>query len=101
MASFTRKGSSSNTWMHAKILSYQLAIVLTVEMHAGLASEGGSKLKMLLTFVDKLPNGTERGTYYALDLGSISYRGISKSCWWSSQARSPVGSWYRSNEAMC
>ncbi|KAH7511343.1 hypothetical protein FEM48_ZijujUnG0025100 [Ziziphus jujuba var. spinosa] len=30
---------------------------MAVEMHAGLASEGGSKLKMLLTFVDTLPNG--------------------------------------------
>ncbi|KAJ8419996.1 LOW QUALITY PROTEIN: hypothetical protein Cgig2_018473 [Carnegiea gigantea] len=31
---------------------------MAVEMHAGLASEGGSKLKMLLTYVDKLPNGS-------------------------------------------
>jgi hypothetical protein len=30
---------------------------MVVEMHAGLASDGGSKLKMLLTFVDALPNG--------------------------------------------
>lgn len=35
----------------------QVVDAMAVEMHAGLASEGGSKLKMLLTFVDKLPNG--------------------------------------------
>lgn len=35
----------------------QLVDAMAVEMHAGLASEGGSKLKMLLTYVDKLPNG--------------------------------------------
>lgn len=35
----------------------QVVDAMAVEMHAGLASEGGSKLKMLLTFVDTLPNG--------------------------------------------
>lgn len=35
----------------------QVVDAMAVEMHAGLASEGGSKLKMLLTFVDDLPNG--------------------------------------------
>jgi hypothetical protein len=29
-------------------------------MHAGLASDGGIKLKMLLTFVDALPTGNVR-----------------------------------------
>ncbi|KAJ8419815.1 hypothetical protein Cgig2_030649 [Carnegiea gigantea] len=29
---------------------------MAVEMHAGLASKGGSELKMLLTYVNKLPN---------------------------------------------
>ncbi|KHN05494.1 Hexokinase-3 [Glycine soja] len=47
---------------------------MAVEMHAGLASEGGSKLKMLLTYVHNLPNGTEKGTYYALDLGGTNFR---------------------------
>ncbi|KAK4408295.1 Hexokinase-3 [Sesamum angolense] len=75
----------------------QVVDAMAVEMHAGLASEGGSKLKMLLTYVHKLPTGIsssinvpvcrsvlcylvvhvlkrkERGTYYALDLGT-SYR---------------------------
>lgn len=35
----------------------QVVDAMAVEMHAGLASDGGSKLKMLLTFVDTLPNG--------------------------------------------
>ncbi|KAE9606526.1 hypothetical protein Lal_00014046 [Lupinus albus] len=52
----------------------QVVDAMAVEMHAGLASEGGSKLKMLLTFVDNLPNGTERGTYYALHLGGTNFR---------------------------
>ncbi|KAL0437191.1 UNVERIFIED_CONTAM: Hexokinase-3 [Sesamum radiatum] len=48
----------------------QVVDAMAVEMHAGLASEGGSKLKMLLTYVHILPTGKERGTYYALDLGT-------------------------------
>ncbi|XP_068658964.1 hexokinase-3-like [Aristolochia californica] len=47
---------------------------MTVEMHAGLASDGGSKLKMLLTFVENLPTGNERGIYYGLDLGGTNFR---------------------------
>ncbi|RWR76123.1 hexokinase-3-like protein [Cinnamomum micranthum f. kanehirae] len=52
----------------------QVVDAMAVEMHAGLASEGGSKLKMLLTFIDNLPNGSERGNYYALDLGGSDFR---------------------------
>ncbi|XP_074557250.1 hexokinase-3-like [Curcuma longa] len=52
----------------------QVVDAMAVEMHAGLASDGGSKLKMLLTFIDKLPDGSEEGTYYALDLGATSFR---------------------------
>ncbi|XP_050138724.1 hexokinase-3-like [Malus sylvestris] len=52
----------------------QVVDAMAVEMHAGLASDGGSKLKMLLTFVDKLPDGSEKGTYYALDLGGTNFR---------------------------
>ncbi|KAF9665630.1 hypothetical protein SADUNF_Sadunf16G0143000 [Salix dunnii] len=52
----------------------QVVDAMVVEMHAGLASEGGSKLKMLLTFVDHLPTGSEIGTYYALDLGGTNFR---------------------------
>lgn len=35
----------------------QVADAMAVEMHAGLASEGGSKLKMLISYVDNLPTG--------------------------------------------
>ncbi|XP_042373511.1 hexokinase-3-like isoform X2 [Zingiber officinale] len=52
----------------------QVVDAMAVEMHAGLASDGGSKLKMLLTFIDKLPDGSEEGTYYALDLGATNFR---------------------------
>ncbi|OEL19024.1 Hexokinase-10 [Dichanthelium oligosanthes] len=47
---------------------------LAVEMFAGLASEGASKVRMLLTCVDELPNGSEEGIYYAIDLGGTSFR---------------------------
>ncbi|XP_030522462.2 hexokinase-3 isoform X2 [Rhodamnia argentea] len=52
----------------------QVVDAMAVEMHAGLASEGGSKLRMLLTFVDNLPSGSEKGTYYALHLGGTYFR---------------------------
>ncbi|XP_078445122.1 hexokinase-like 1 isoform X2 [Wolffia australiana] len=52
----------------------QVVDAMAVEMHAGLASDGGSKLKMLLTFVDSLPDGSEKGTFYGLDLGGTNFR---------------------------
>ncbi|XP_057977435.1 hexokinase-1-like [Malania oleifera] len=52
----------------------QIADAMTVEMHAGLASEGGSKLKMLISYVDNLPTGDEHGLFYALDLGGTNFR---------------------------
>ncbi|XP_004510315.1 hexokinase-1-like [Cicer arietinum] len=52
----------------------QVADAMTVEMHAGLASEGGSKLKMLISFVHNLPTGNEEGLFYALDLGGTNFR---------------------------
>ncbi|EPS65982.1 hypothetical protein M569_08795, partial [Genlisea aurea] len=48
----------------------QVVDAMAVEMHAGLASDGGSKLKMLVTYVYTLPSGKEEGIYYGLDLGS-------------------------------
>ncbi|KAG2603257.1 hexokinase-3-like [Panicum virgatum] len=54
----------------------QVVDAMVVEMHAGLASDGGSKLKMLLTFVDALPNGNEDGIYYAIDLGGTNFRAL-------------------------
>jgi hexokinase len=52
----------------------QIASAMETEMHAGLASDGGSKLKMLLSYVDKLPTGDEKGLFYALDLGGTNFR---------------------------
>uniref|UniRef100_A0A1D1Y6R4 Phosphotransferase n=1 Tax=Anthurium amnicola TaxID=1678845 RepID=A0A1D1Y6R4_9ARAE len=52
----------------------QVADAMTVEMHAGLASEGGSKLKMIISYVDNLPTGDEEGLFYALDLGGTNFR---------------------------
>ncbi|KAJ4790839.1 Hexokinase [Rhynchospora pubera] len=52
----------------------QIASAMETEMHAGLASDGGSKLKMLLSYVDKLPTGAEEGLFYALDLGGTNFR---------------------------
>ncbi|MFS7957103.1 putative hexokinase [Helianthus anomalus] len=36
---------------------WQVADAMRVEMHAGLASNGGSKLKMLINYVDNLATG--------------------------------------------
>lgn len=57
----------------------QVVDAMAVEMHAGLASEGGSKLKMLLTFVDALPNGYNKYivTYYVHLLYIYLYRALS------------------------
>ncbi|KAK7294267.1 hypothetical protein RJT34_17154 [Clitoria ternatea] len=52
----------------------QVADAMCVEMHAGLASEGASKLKMLLSYVHSLPTGDEEGLFYALDLGGTNFR---------------------------
>ncbi|KAI3917670.1 hypothetical protein MKW98_021432 [Papaver atlanticum] len=52
----------------------QVADAMTAEMHAGLASEGGSRLNMLNSCVDNLPTGDEHGLFYALDLGGTNFR---------------------------
>ncbi|XP_044976927.1 hexokinase-9-like isoform X1 [Hordeum vulgare subsp. vulgare] len=52
----------------------QVSDAMDVEMRAGLASEDGNKLKMLLTYVDSLPSGDEKGLFYALDLGGTNFR---------------------------
>lgn len=44
----------------------QVADAMAVEMHAGLASEGGSKLKMLISFVDNLPTGYRKLYFYSI-----------------------------------
>ncbi|XP_076924442.1 hexokinase-1-like [Bidens hawaiensis] len=53
----------------------KIADDMMVEMRAGLACEGGSKLlKMLVSHVDNLPTRDEEGVYYALDLGGTNFR---------------------------
>ncbi|KAI7727984.1 hypothetical protein M8C21_018253 [Ambrosia artemisiifolia] len=47
---------------------------MAADMRAGLAVDGGSDLKMILSFVDSLPTGNERGLFYALDLGGTNFR---------------------------
>ncbi|CAM6013081.1 unnamed protein product [Sphagnum balticum] len=54
----------------------QVVDAMAVEMHAGLVSEGGSRLKMLPTYVDQLPEGDEKGLYYAVDLGGTNFRAL-------------------------
>ncbi|XP_062156306.1 hexokinase-1-like [Alnus glutinosa] len=54
----------------------QVADAMNLEMHNGLVSDSGdaSKLKMLITYVDNLPTGNEKGVFYALDLGGTNFR---------------------------
>uniref|UniRef100_A0A0D9WDK2 Phosphotransferase n=2 Tax=Leersia perrieri TaxID=77586 RepID=A0A0D9WDK2_9ORYZ len=52
----------------------ELAAAMAGEMAAGLAEEGGSKIKMIVSYVDNLPNGSEEGLFYALDLGGTNFR---------------------------
>uniref|UniRef100_A0A0D6R1Y1 Phosphotransferase n=1 Tax=Araucaria cunninghamii TaxID=56994 RepID=A0A0D6R1Y1_ARACU len=49
---------------------------MTAEMEAGLERENGSKLQMLISFVENLPTGHEKGLFYALDLGGTNFRVI-------------------------
>ncbi|KAI3892437.1 hypothetical protein MKX03_012655 [Papaver bracteatum] len=77
---------SSETWSKSIVKEFeeqcatpigklrQVADAMTAEMHAGLASEGGSKLKMLNSYVHNLPTGDEHGLFYALDLGGTNFR---------------------------
>ncbi|OAY67667.1 Hexokinase-1 [Ananas comosus] len=52
----------------------RIAGEMAAEMAAGLAEDGESKVKMLVTFVDNLPAGSEKGLFYALDLGGTNFR---------------------------
>ncbi|KAI3894533.1 hypothetical protein MKX03_027563 [Papaver bracteatum] len=44
------------------------------DMRAGLAVDGCSSLKMILSYVNSLPTGNEDGLFYALDLGGTNFR---------------------------
>ncbi|XP_042509360.1 hexokinase-2, chloroplastic-like isoform X2 [Macadamia integrifolia] len=52
----------------------RVADSMTADLRAGLAQEGSSDLKMILSYVDSLPTGDEKGIFYALDLGGTNFR---------------------------
>ncbi|XP_077221261.1 hexokinase 3 [Tasmannia lanceolata] len=51
-----------------------VADAMASDMRSGLVSDGGSDLKMILSYVDSLPSGHEKGLFYALDLGGTNFR---------------------------
>lgn len=51
-----------------------VADAMSAEMRAGLAADGGGGLPMILSYVDSLPTGNEKGLFYALDLGGTNFR---------------------------
>lgn len=55
---------------------------LTREFEKGLAKEGPDVMvKMLITYVHSLPDGTEKGEFLALDLGGSNFRVLLISEW--------------------
>lgn len=53
----------------------QVVDAMAEEMKKGLASETGKNfLKMVISYVDTLPTGDEKGLFYALDLGGTNFR---------------------------
>lgn len=52
----------------------RLKSAFLVEMQAGLDGVKGCTMKMLPSYVDKLPTGGESGTFWALDLGGTNFR---------------------------
>uniref|UniRef100_A0ACD5VH75 Uncharacterized protein n=1 Tax=Avena sativa TaxID=4498 RepID=A0ACD5VH75_AVESA len=55
-------------------LLHDVATEMADEMRAGLEKGDGSRIKMLLSYVDKLPTGREEGLFYGLDLGGTNFR---------------------------
>ncbi|KAJ7297531.1 hypothetical protein O6H91_Y050800 [Diphasiastrum complanatum] len=52
----------------------QIVNAMLVEMRKGLAAENESTMKMLITHINSLPTGDEKGVFYALDLGGTNFR---------------------------
>ena len=53
----------------------EVASRLTKELSKGLEREGDDvKVKMLVTYVHSLPDGSEEGDFLALDLGGSNFR---------------------------
>ncbi|XAR64193.1 Hexokinase [Bertholletia excelsa] len=51
-----------------------VADAMATDMRAGLAADGAGDLPMILSYVDSLPTGNEKGLFYALDLGGTNFR---------------------------
>ncbi|XVE94571.1 hypothetical protein REPUB_Repub02eG0020200 [Reevesia pubescens] len=51
-----------------------VADFISDDIRVGLAVDGGSDLKMILSYVDSLPTGNEKGLFCALDLGGTNFR---------------------------
>ncbi|OVA18573.1 Hexokinase [Macleaya cordata] len=51
-----------------------VADAMADEMRSGLAVDGGSDPKMILSYANTLPTGNEKGLFYALDLGGTNFR---------------------------
>jgi hexokinase len=56
------------------IVLNNLANRMTAEMNKGLISTKGAQIKMLPSFVNRLPTGEESGEFLALDLGGSNFR---------------------------
>ncbi|XP_057519491.1 hexokinase-1-like [Amaranthus tricolor] len=52
----------------------EVADAMVAEMNAGLVADNVSRVKMLISYVDNLPTGDEKGLFYALDLGGTNFR---------------------------
>ncbi|MQL76421.1 hypothetical protein Taro_008806 [Colocasia esculenta] len=52
----------------------RVADAMAADIRAGLAADGGDGLPMILSYVDTLPTGGEKGLFYALDLGGTNFR---------------------------
>ncbi|OAF71756.1 CCR4-NOT transcription complex subunit 11 [Intoshia linei] len=52
----------------------EVSRLLSVEIESGLVNNERSSLKMLNSFVTDLPNGSETGSFLALDLGGTNFR---------------------------
>ncbi|XP_062242884.1 hexokinase HKDC1-like [Platichthys flesus] len=60
-----------------RLSSEQLQLVkarMRAGLEAGLRGEGSSEIKMLPSFVSRLPDGKEHGKYLALDLGGTNFK---------------------------
>ncbi len=60
----------------------QVSSLLRENMEKGLAKEGKDVMvKMLVTYVHALPDGSEKGDFLALDLGGSNFRVLLISTW--------------------